>query len=84
MTDHHPLMWIFNVRDPSSRLLRWRLKLEEYDFEVVYKKGSNNTNADTLSRIHVAATSPENKDDKSEATQDKKFKIFQEMHEKPA
>jgi hypothetical protein len=26
VTDHLPLVWIFNVKDPSSRLLRWRLK----------------------------------------------------------
>ena len=53
VTDHRPLTWIFNVKDPSSRLLRWRLKLEEYQYEVVYKKGSSNANADALSRIHV-------------------------------
>jgi hypothetical protein len=48
-----PLTWIFSVKDASSRLLRWRLKLEKYEYEVVYKKGSNSTNADALSRIHV-------------------------------
>jgi len=31
VTDHRPLVWIFNVKDPSSRLLKWRLKLEEYE-----------------------------------------------------
>ena len=53
VTDHRPLSWIFSVKDPSSRLLRWRLKLEEYEYEVIYKKGTNNTNADALGRIHV-------------------------------
>lgn len=55
-TDHKPLTWIFNVKDPSSRLMRWRLKLEEYDYKVVYKKGSLNGNADFLSRINTAKT----------------------------
>jgi len=31
--------------------MRWRLKLEEYDYKVVYKEGKQNTNADALSRI---------------------------------
>jgi hypothetical protein len=48
--DHQPLTWIINVKDPSSRLLRWRLKLEEYDYEILYKKGALNTNADAHKR----------------------------------
>jgi hypothetical protein len=50
-SDHKPLMWIMNIKDPTSRLLRWRVKLEEYDYEIVYKKGALNTNADAY-RIH--------------------------------
>jgi hypothetical protein len=38
-------------KDPGLRLLRWRIQLDEYDYEIVYKKGSLNTNADALSRI---------------------------------
>jgi len=49
VTDHRPLVWIFNVKDPSSRLLRWCLKLEEYEYNIVYRRGSSNTNADALS-----------------------------------
>jgi hypothetical protein len=40
-----------NVKDPGSRLLRWRIHLEEFDYEIIYKRGSQNTNADALSRI---------------------------------
>ncbi|XP_034945011.1 glutamic acid-rich protein-like [Chelonus insularis] len=38
------------AKDPTSRLTRWRLKLEEYEFTVVYKAGKTNINADALSR----------------------------------
>lgn len=51
MTDHKPLIWLFNCKDPGSRLVRWRLKLEEYDYNIQYKKGKLNCNADALSRI---------------------------------
>ncbi|KAF0706932.1 Retrovirus-related Pol polyprotein from transposon 412, partial [Aphis craccivora] len=47
-TDHKPLTWLFNVKDPGSRLLRWRLKLAEYQIEGIYKTGKSNTNADAL------------------------------------
>jgi hypothetical protein len=83
VTDHHPLTWIFNVKDPSSRLLRWRLKLEEYEYEVVYKKGSHNTNADALSRIHVAESRCDNLEAKLEPSKEEKQAIFKEIHKQP-
>ena len=42
-----------NIKEPNSRLTRWRLRLSEYDFSVVYKQGKCNTNADALSRIEI-------------------------------
>lgn len=53
ITDHKPLQWLFSLKDPSSKLLRWRIKLEEYDYKILYKKGTSNTNADALSRIEL-------------------------------
>ncbi|CAH3973768.1 unnamed protein product [Pieris brassicae] len=57
-TDHKPLKWLFNHKDPSSKLQRWRLKLEEYDYEIIYKKGKINSTADALSRYPVNAILP--------------------------
>lgn len=53
VSDHKPLQWLFSIKEPHSKLVRWRLKLSEYDYEIVYKKGKNNTNADALSRIPI-------------------------------
>lgn len=53
LTDHKPLQWIMNLKEPNSRLTRWRLKLSEFDFTVTYKQGKCNTNADALSRIEI-------------------------------
>ncbi|GJQ70538.1 hypothetical protein Trydic_g221, partial [Trypoxylus dichotomus] len=38
VTDHKPLTWLFNCKDPGSRLVRWRLQLAEYDYEIIYKE----------------------------------------------
>lgn len=61
-TDHRPLAWLHSLKDPSSKLTRWRLRLQDYDFEIIYKKGKQNTNADALSRIKVNALSSDNED----------------------
>lgn len=50
-TDHKPLTWLFSIKEPNSKLVRWRLKLSEFDYEIRYKKGTKNGNADALSRI---------------------------------
>ena len=50
VTNHKPLMWFKNAQDANMRILRWRLKLAQYDYEVVYKAGKTNVNADALSR----------------------------------
>lgn len=55
MTDHKPLIYLFGLKDPSSRLLKFRLALEEYDFKVVYVKGKENVIADALSRISMTS-----------------------------
>jgi len=51
VTNHRPLTWLFSVADPGARLIRWRLKLEEHDYEKIYEPGVLNTNADALNRI---------------------------------
>nr|XP_034195197.1 uncharacterized protein LOC117611373 [Osmia lignaria] len=50
ITDHKPLIWLNSLTDPTSRLMRWKLRLSEYDYEIKYKPGKQNINADALSR----------------------------------
>jgi hypothetical protein len=80
VTDYKPLTWIMNVKDPGSLLLRWRIQLEEFDYETAYKKGSLNTNADALSRVNGVVTEKEN-----DITLDgeSKNKILYEFHDSP-
>lgn len=51
MTDHKPLIYLFGMKDPSSRLLKHRLTLEQYDFNITYINGKDNCVADALSRL---------------------------------
>lgn len=55
MTDHKPLVYLFGMKDPSNRMLKFRLLLEEYDFKIVYLKGKDNVVADALSRVCITS-----------------------------
>lgn len=52
-SDHKPLIYLYNLKNPSSKLTNLRLDLEEYDFIVEYIKGRDNVAADALSRIFI-------------------------------
>lgn len=52
-TDHKPLQWLANIKEPNSKLQRWKLRLEEYNFNVEYTKGKENYVADALSRVEI-------------------------------
>lgn len=51
VTDHKPLEWLMSIKEPNSKLVRCRLKLEEFSYDIKFKKGKLNSNADFLSRI---------------------------------
>ena len=49
-TDHRCLMYLDKLKDESSRLTRWALTLQPYNFVVTHRPGRLNANADGLSR----------------------------------
>lgn len=52
-TDHRPLQWLFSLKDPNSKLYKWRVKISDYNFSILYKPGRSNYVADALSRIEL-------------------------------
>ena len=51
-TDHRSLEWLNNVKDSNPRLTRWSLFLQSDWFDIEYRTGHRNGNADGLSRLH--------------------------------
>lgn len=50
-TDHKPLVYLFTMKNPASKLVRIKLELNEYNFDIVHINGKDNIQADALSRI---------------------------------
>lgn len=53
ITDHASLKWLANFSNPQGRLARWISQLQQFDCEIVHRKGSCHVVPDALSRIAV-------------------------------
>ena len=52
-TDHRALQWLQKFKEGNSRLMRWSLTLQPYQFTVEHRKRQENANADGLSRLEL-------------------------------
>ena len=57
-TDHKPLLGILGESKPipvhsAARIQRWALMLAGYNYELLYRRGAQNANADAMSRLPV-------------------------------
>ncbi|CAK1590784.1 unnamed protein product [Parnassius mnemosyne] len=60
-TDHRPLAWLNSIKEPNSKLTRWKLRLAEFDYDIVYKNGKQNFVADALCHVKVNALGEDQK-----------------------
>ncbi|KAJ9552912.1 hypothetical protein OSB04_016957 [Centaurea solstitialis] len=58
-TDHAAIKYLINKADSKPRLIRWVLLLQEFDLEIVDRKGSSNQVADHLSRLEKIVSTAE-------------------------
>ena len=52
-TDHQAIPYMNNSKKPGAMQERWQTILAQYDYEMKYRKGKLNSNADALSRNPV-------------------------------
>lgn len=50
ISDHQPLLWVASAKKLNARIARWLIRLNIYQFRIVYRKGRLHGNADALSR----------------------------------
>ena len=49
-TDHAPLVWLRNFKEPEGLIARWLSIIETFNFEIQYRPGRQHRNVDCLSR----------------------------------
>lgn len=87
VTDAQSLIWLrkISAEGGSAKLIRWALKLQQYDFELLYRKGSLNITADALSRavLSIDIVDPEYEELKKKiVSNNSKFKDFRVVNDK--
>jgi hypothetical protein len=60
ITDCKAMKLTLEKRDIKSKIARWSMFLEDFDFEVVHRKNERMQHVDALSRLEVLILEPEN------------------------
>ncbi|KAH9318924.1 hypothetical protein KI387_020693, partial [Taxus chinensis] len=68
VTDHQALKYIVNKPNPSGRIARWIILLQEFEFDIIDRPGKKHVNADALSRAYDGLGSSCDDDDFPDAT----------------
>lgn len=61
-SDHNPLQGVASLKDPHGRLARWNMFLQGFHFQVKYRPGKHNGNADALTRCGAISAAADDVD----------------------
>ena len=50
-TDAQAIQWMLSQKSPNGKVMRWAMRLMEFDLTVIHRRGEHNGNADALSRL---------------------------------
>ena len=62
-TDHAALSWLRRTAEPMPQLARWLTFIEQFEYEILHRRGTQHGNADGLSRRPIETSSQERGDD---------------------
>lgn len=60
-TDHSACLSLLNYPNPSAKLARWAMTIQDLDLHIKYRPGKTNANANTLSCNHSKSGSSDEK-----------------------
>ena len=56
VSDHQPLKWLMQSPNLTGKHIRWALAMQDYDFTIEHRPGSQSQNVDVPSRFPMART----------------------------
>jgi len=68
VTDHKALTYLINKPNPSGRLARWLLLMEEFHIDIVHRPRRRHGNVDGLTRVYEGMGDVSKEDDFPDAT----------------
>ncbi|XP_049316307.1 retrovirus-related Pol polyprotein from transposon opus isoform X1 [Bactrocera dorsalis] len=66
LTDHQPLTFALSNSNNNAKLKRWKARIEEYNYKLIYKPGKTNVVADALSRLPIEVNTLTSTDENSQ------------------
>ena len=59
-TDNGAMKWLMTKKEPTSKYARWIMKIQSFNFTIEHRKGTQNQNADAISRIDYSRLNTSN------------------------
>ena len=79
-TDHYSLQWLRSMKNESTLLHRLAAQLEDYDFEILHRRGKSQGRVDALSRLPMDMVHFLGKEKMVLASAEDTFQVLERIH----